>query len=145
MDTSPTSWSKQHQFLAETKSLSSQVLKTFMNGDHTTVLQSFPRLHCLRGEQTFLYTRVQTSHFNLCPLPLIVPPWGTLGPGSIFLGASCRCWRAALWPSPRHCLLQAKQAHCLRPCVSALVFDHLHNPCTIPLFVCSPPWGPGMM
>lgn len=57
MDTSPTSWSKQHQFLAETKSLSSQVLKTSMNGDHTTVLQSFPRLHCLHGEQTFLYTQ----------------------------------------------------------------------------------------
>lgn len=82
-----------------------------------------------------LHPAVQTVHFNLCPLPLIVP-CSILGePGSIFWGVSCRCWRAALWPPPAavfcslNKLVASVSPH--RPCVSALQFDHLHNPCTI--------------
>lgn len=110
---SPASWSKQHQLLAETKSLPSKILKTFKNGGPTTLLYSlFQCFTVFMVSRSSFHPTVQTSRF---PLPLIIPLCGTSGTRIPFLRSFLQVLEGCPLASPRHCLLQAKQSLCQCP------------------------------
>lgn len=111
---SPTSWSKQHQLLAETKSLSSQVLKTSKNEDCTTFLYSlFQCFTVFMVNRLFFTSNSPNLSFQLLPSTFHHPAmrhFGNQTPFSRELPAGARGLPFGL---PRHCPLHAEQARCL--------------------------------